>query len=415
MFKIIGVVGFSLLFWIAKLGYANEPMNEEQKTETLNAIHTIVTSDFYKPERLEAFRLYFDHKQRGLSTGRQFESMNAPFNYEIDSLLKTLNDAHTMRFDRSQSAYFELMDIFSYAVTDKDHARIFPGVAKPFYFGIGLVGEKQDGKYFISKLYDGLPAAKTGLLVGDELLSIERAASYQYPVFPSGLSSTRITVRRKADKAPLSFNVPIVKIQPQEMFLQASLASQKIIEKNGASYAYIRLWSGSNGNTFKELKKTLNDEKYSTVDGLVLDIRSRWGGANLEDANLFVSNIATMEMVLKDGTVIRPPTSWKKPVVALIDKGTRSGLEIFAYNLKKNKIPLVGETTAGALTAATAYLLPDDSLMMMGIGYTLLDGQNFDGIGITPDIEVKNHLPYSAGNDAQLNRALELLSQSGKG
>ena len=56
-----------------------------------------------------------------------------------------------------------------------------------------------------------------------------------------------------------------------------------------------------------------------------------------------------------------------KPLVAIIDEGTRSGLEVFAYALKANGIPLVGSRTAGALLAGRAYLLPDDSLLEIAV------------------------------------------------
>lgn len=409
--KTVFAMVFMFLFLIAKSGHAIESMTQDKKAETLDAIYSIVNNEFYKDERVEKFKTMFEQKQLAPQKNFMAARVSTDFDSQIDALLTVLDDAHTMRVTPTQSAYFELMDIFSYAVTDGDRQRIFPGENRPFYYGIGLIGEKRGDRYFISKLYHGLPAAKTGLKVGDEILSISGATSLSYPAFVSENDRmTRVRIRRAAGANPLTFQVPVVKIFPQEMFLQASLNSHKIIEQDKKKFAYIRLWSGSNGNVFAELKKLLFDSKLSSVDGLILDIRSRWGGANLDDANLFVSNIATTEMLLKDGTIIRPPTSWKKPIVALIDRGTRSGLEIFAYNLQKNGIPLIGETTAGALTAATAFLLPDDSLMMLGIGSILIDGKNLDGIGITPDIEVSNNLPYSAGRDAQLNRAVEVLA-----
>lgn len=64
---------------------------------------------------------------------------------------------------------------------------------------------------------------------------------------------------------------------------------------------------------------------------------------------------------------------WRRPVVAIIDEGSRSGLELFAYALKANGIPLVGTRTAGALLAGRAYLLPDDSMLELAVSDAVID------------------------------------------
>ena len=51
----------------------------------------------------------------------------------------------------------------------------------------------------------------------------------------------------------------------------------------------------------------------------------------------------------------------------IIDNGTRSGMEILAYSLKKNGVLLVGEETAGDVLAAMGFLLPDDSLLELAV------------------------------------------------
>ena len=99
---------------------------------------------------------------------------------------------------------------------------------------------------------------------------------------------------------------------------------------------------------------------------------------------------------------------WRRPLVAIIDEGTRSGLEVFAYALKINGIPLVGTRTAGALLAGSAYLLPDDSLLELAVSDAVIgDGVRLEGNGVVPDVPVAFSLPYAAGRDPQRDAAVE--------
>jgi C-terminal processing protease CtpA/Prc len=98
---------------------------------------------------------------------------------------------------------------------------------------------------------------------------------------------------------------------------------------------------------------------------------------------------------------------WHKPLVGLIDEGTRSGLEVYAYALQQKGVPLVGTRTAGALLGARGYLLPDDSLLEIAVAGVELDGKVLEGKGVSPDVAVPFDLRYAAGRDPQLDAALD--------
>ncbi len=111
-------------------------------------------------------------------------------------------------------------------------------------------------------------------------------------------------------------------------------------------------------------------------------------------------------MIGRDGKVIVTNVRWTKPVVAIIDEGTRSGLEVFAYALRTNGIPLIGTRTAGAVLGATAFLLPDDSLLMLPVMDVRTDSKVLEGVGVAPDIEATNTIPFANEADPQLDAAL---------
>jgi C-terminal processing protease CtpA/Prc len=84
-------------------------------------------------------------------------------------------------------------------------------------------------------------------------------------------------------------------------------------------------------------------------------------------------------------------------------------MEILAYSLKKNGVPLIGEPTAGDVLAATAYLLPDDSLLELAVEDVFVDGTRLEANPVTPDIPVAFDVPYANGADPQLDAAMAAM------
>jgi carboxyl-terminal processing protease len=97
---------------------------------------------------------------------------------------------------------------------------------------------------------------------------------------------------------------------------------------------------------------------------------------------------------------------WQKPVVAIINHGSRSGMEILAHGLKNAEVPLVGTKTAGAVVAGRAFRLRDNSLLEVAVLDVRVDGERLEGVGVAPDIEVPFDVRYANGADPQLERAV---------
>jgi len=96
-------------------------------------------------------------------------------------------------------------------------------------------------------------------------------------------------------------------------------------------------------------------------------------------------------------------------VILLVNEDTRSGKEIFAYGFKKYHYgKIVGTRTAGAVLGARPYFLSDGSMLYLAGEACMTDGENLEGKGIIPDIEVAQELKYCAGRDIQLEKAVEV-------
>jgi len=101
---------------------------------------------------------------------------------------------------------------------------------------------------------------------------------------------------------------------------------------------------------------------------------------------------------------------YDKELYLLTSKATASGAEAFAYNLKyNNRATLVGETTRGAAHWTDDYEIPSlDVVVSVPVARPIhpLTGTNWEGTGVTPDIEV----PADQALDRAYLDALEKLA-----
>ncbi len=329
----------------------------------------------------------------------------------LAAMLARLGVSHTGYFRPGELAYYELMDIFARDDWAGQLDTIFPA-GEIAYTGIGLVPRAIGGRSFVAGVYDGGPAAQAGILVGDELLTADGAPFDPIASF-EGKAGRKVTlgVRRGANAAPLQLAVEPERIRPNAFFLDALKASIQVIERDGRRFGYVRIWSYARRAYQRALIEALADGPLAAVDGLVLDLRGGWGGAQADYAELFVGGAPIMTYAGRDGRVDYANFRWRRPVVALVDGGTRSGKEVIAYALQRHGIPLVGSRTAGALLAGRGYLLSDGSLLELAVADVRVEGFRLEGQGVLPDVAVPFELPYAAGRDPQRAAALALLAR----
>ena len=220
-----------------------------------------------------------------------------------------------------------------------------------------------------------------------------------------------LAIRRDANGPVTTIAVRPQRIKPDDAFESAMRDSTRIIEANGRRIGYIHVWSYA-GRSYQEiLEAALSEGKLKDADALIWDLRDGWGGARPSFLRIFDPHGPTMILSERNGDTELVGFRWRKPVVLLTNNGTRSGKEVLTYGFKKNGYgEVVGEPTAGALLAARAFLLSDGSLLILAVNDVTVDGERLEGKGVVPTIEVPFELPYAAGKDPQLNRAISVLS-----
>ena len=332
----------------------------------------------------------------------------------INLMLAELVVSHTGHFTPDEVAYFDLFDIFGGSLR-RERERLFPR-GQVAYEGIGAFTKEIDGRTFITGVLEGLPAARAGLLRGDEILDVDGAAYHAIKSFRGKVGQpVSIAIRRIPDSEPLMIMVTPETIRPGEAYLDAMRSSIRVIEQNGARIGYVHVWSYA-GHRYQELlEQELSSGELATADALVWDLRDGWGGAQLSYLGPFDRAGPTMTVIGRSGERELVGFRWHKPVAMLVNGGTRSGKEILAYGMKSRGYgEVVGTRTAGAVLAGRAFILSDNTLLLLAVADVLVDGKRLEGEGVTPTANVPMPLEYSAGRDPQLERALELLSGSNR-
>ncbi len=368
----------------------------------------LVVDNFYDRSTLDRFE---DAASREIQDSRSPVTVASPpgrIDTAIDTILASLQASHTGRFRPDGIDYFELADVFRYGLRS-DMRRLFPPDGEASYPGIGMIVRQGNGLGFVSEVYDGSPAARAGILVGDEILSVDGAPYREIASFEGKVGkSVTVELRRRPGDQPIDKPVQVERLRPLPMFEKAIGDSAAIVERDGRKIGYVRLWTLAAPRSMSKVAEALAEGPLRQADGLVLDLRGRWGGGSADAAELFLGGTPPFRLVERDGDAMLANVRWHRPLVAIIDEGTRSGLEVFAYALKAKGVKLVGARSAGALLAGRAFLLPDDSLLELAVSDAVIgDDVRLEGRGIQPDLPVPFSLPYAAGQDPQRDAAIE--------
>lgn len=376
-------------------------------TDVFDEAWRLVQNKFYDRNLLGLDWEAVGNKYRGAYAAAK---TNAERSAAINAMLDELGVSHTHHFIKEQPAYYQLVDIFSWPLR-RDIPKYFSGGAIT-YSGIGIFTKKIDGKTFVSGVLAGLPADTAGLRVGDEIISADGGSFEPVGSFRGKEGeAVALAIRRDANGPVTTIAVRPQRIKPDDAFESAMRDSARIIEANGRRIGYIHVWSYA-GRSYQEiLEAALSDGKLKDADALIWDLRDGWGGARPSFLRIFDPHGPTMILSERNGDTEMVGFRWRKPVVLLTNNGTRSGKEVLTYGFKKNGYgEVVGEPTAGALLAARAFLLSDGSLLILAVNDVTVDGERLEGKGVVPTIEVPFELPYAAGKDPQLNRAISVLS-----
>ncbi|BAY44454.1 peptidase S41 [Scytonema sp. HK-05] len=336
----------------------------------------------------------------------------------INQMLSELRTSHTRFYIPNEPAYYQLLGIFQPRNPEfqKELKKFFPK-GKIEYSGIGAITKDINGKTFVSGILDGSPAAKTGLKVGDQLLSVDNRPYQPIQSF-TGKAGQKVTLL--IQRTPDANSQEKIAVTPKmfdasTMFLEAQQASTQVIQRNGKKIGYVHIWSNAADPDQEKLREDLIYGRLRDAQALVLDLRDGWGGGDIGYLNIFTAQEGpSITSIPRNGKRYTYISQWKKPVVMVINEGSRSSKEILAYAFQQHKIgPVIGSKTTGAVVAGRPFLMSDGSFLYLAVSNVFInENQRLEGKGVTPDINVPFSLEYAQGADPQKERAIETVLQA---
>jgi len=375
-------------------------INDEFWDPNFNGIDWVDARNRYKPKALAAE----DHES---------------FAVIVNQMLGELKTSHTHYFTRWEPEYYTLQAVFvsgalamfatsDTSVVEEHQPGLYSSQANLHRIGIGVVTRPIEGRHYVTAVLASSPAEKAGILPGDWLVEVDGRPFHPIRSFENRADKeVELTFQRAPSVSTRrSIRITPINSRERELFENDSYAGVKLIEYGGHQFAYIHLW-WQNGWTMQQVLE--NGMMPPKSEGIIIDIRDGFGG------NLGYEYIApflqyglgeiTIESIGRNRKIKSTP-GYNKPVIILINGGSRSGKELLAYYFKKTgRGLLVGEKTGGFVTAGRWKRISKDSMLYYGVLTMFIDGKRLEGVGIEPDIEVPFDIRFAAGKDIQLKRA----------
>ena len=251
----------------------------------------------------------------------------------IEAMLKSL-DPYTVYISESQ------IEDFRFTTTGE-------------YGGIGANIKKRKNKVLISELYENSPALKSGILAGDEILTIDGIKISSKTLEETGNllkgpaeSSINIEIKRRN-------KIHIKKVKREQIQIPAVSFFKKIQSNTGL----VKLNSFTRTASM-EFSKALKELQKKDVKNLIIDLRSNGGGLLNEAVkivNFFVpkgqevvSTKSRINEMNRSYTTQNIPFAKNLSLIVLIDEYSASASEIVAGSLQDlDKAVIVGNTSFG--------------------------------------------------------------------
>lgn len=349
----------------------------------------------------------------------------------INALLGELKTSHTAFYTPDDTSYYILLDVVGATGAREIIDARYWGTG-PHFAGIGAFTTKLGQRHFIDAVLEGSPADRAGLKFGNEIVDVDGEPYSEIGAFRGKAGKTvTLRIRHHAETMLDTVTVPVVNISPKRAFSDATLASARVIERGGKRIGYIHVWASTETDAFERALARIdegagrrgasgrdgNDAGSARLDALIVDARGKVGGiASVPARYLDILDPAAgrigMRVVTSRGGARggAAPVTFRGRSALLIDGRSRSAAEIFALAYKRSGIgPLVGSTTAGAVTAGRGYMLPLDTYLYLAVNGLEFAGERLEGVGVAPDIRIERPLTYADGADPVIEGAIRTL------
>jgi carboxyl-terminal processing protease len=280
--------------------------------------------------------------------------------------------------------------------------------------GLGIEVSVKNGLLTVVTPMEGTPAAKAGIISGDQILKINGTSTEKLEL----QSAVNVLRGAPGEKVTLTILRPSTKeikdyaLERTEIKVQ-SVKGSKLLDPELTGHfkiGYVRLVQ-FNEPTADELTKALDELQKQGMQALILDLRNNPGGLLNSAVEVCAEFLPpNTKVVSTQGRTSSQQHDYSTPgsgkerprflLAVLVNEGSASGSEIVSGALKDlHRAILVGETTFGKGSVQNVMQLPDGSALRFTTAkYYSPSQQVIQGNGVTPNIRV----PMTADQERML-------------
>jgi len=356
----------------------------------LDVIEDTYRRAYYKPEDIpdsEALakriaELYSEH----------YTAENEPEDYMgvtyalINCLIETVGDKYSFYRTKEEADEYNM-----------NMSGSFAGI------GVEVLRNNIENTIIVEVVHIGSPAEGAGLLPGDYIVGVDGSR-----IEDIGAVEVINKIRGEVGK-PVTVTVKRGSTELRFEMVRAILTEEtvKVTYLEGGRIANIRI-TGFKATTAKQFATAINEVEKTAAEAIIFDLRNN-GGGYLDAVT------AMLSYLVPDGTPIASFSNGKAPVIAssgtelepedhvlalpsvvVVNGNSASASELFSASLRDyNDMEILDSTVVGTLTykkgvMQSTYKYNDGSTLTLTISlYNPPSGVNFDGVGVTPDIEIK--------------------------
>ena len=296
------------------------------------------------------------------------------------------------------------LDPYSEFYTAEEYSEFINNLNKTFY-GIGVRIEVEGNYVVIVGFTAGSGAETAGIKLGDKISKVNgenmygKTTTHVRNAIAGDLGKpVEITVVR--DGAELTFDVIRGEVNEE------TVSYIKLSDKVG----YISILDMSD-NTTEEFVKALETADTDGITDIILDLRNN-GGGYLSCA------VAISSLIVPKGVIV--DTKYRQPYMnktyyselenpkfkfnVLVNGYTASAAEILTSAIQESGVgTVIGEQTFGKGYIQSSFPLSNGAVFKLTVGhYITRDGNEINGVGITPDVVVENEaLPVDTSKYTQ--------------
>lgn len=293
--------------------------------------------------------------------------------------------------DSLLTGYVSAVDKYSTYLNEEEYAS-YTSQMNGKYSGAGITVKyiSATGLLKIINVKSNSPAAQADIEIGDIIVKIGdrnvEEMSYEEAInLLRAENGTAISLSLLRGEQELTKSVTIGE------YVTSSVEYEMI--EGDVGYVAI---SEFDNTTFDDFKKAVESLENDGAAQFIFDVRNNTGGSLTSVVNI-------LDFLLPEGTLVTlkdnagketvhssDANSFSKKYAILINGSTYSGGELFAAAVRDFKAgTLVGETTYGKGYAQEIIPLSRGALYLSTKMYYPPNGENYDGVGVSPDVEAK--------------------------